>query len=109
MIPVIRTFEGRMFLLEAEKKGIKFNRAEILLVEGVESTNETDVRKANAATDLYTMKRYEIMVNNLIESNERSSAASEKQANQLKWATWALVGATVGLLIATIAMPFIQQ
>jgi hypothetical protein len=85
------------------KEGFPLSESERrLIVAANDANHDTAVQFAST---LHQTKSLHKMTNEIIESNKKLSAASEKQASRLTLATWALVLATVGLIVA----PFIQK
>lgn len=84
------------------------------------STDQTvGINQTKIISEIYTARMYRASAFTLSESNKEIAdlqieaskeiaAASEKHASRLTLATWVLAASTIGLLLATIALVFVE-
>lgn len=94
----------RNILDQIEDPDIAFFKQYLDKVTTVTSVSIIDAAKIGseiylALTLRSVVKDLENAINSMTESNETLAKANEKHASSLKWATWALVGATILLAI----------
>ena len=85
-------------------ESIEFSEGQKRLMAGAEAGSQglsAQQSQVRVVADLYILERYQRMVNTLIDSNETLANANERHASSLKWATWALVAATILLALIT--------
>ncbi|KAA3642345.1 MAG: hypothetical protein DWQ07_25260 [Chloroflexi bacterium] len=87
------------------ESGLELTKAEQQIIRVSETGTTSDISKTRTISSIYQAKLMEKALLAHAAALNRAAAASDKYARSLTWATWALVAATVGLIVVALIGP----